>query len=562
MIAIPFGSDYIWTEDNEYVSVGLDSDAPVSVQVVVMRQDDVEIANTTNEYRPYQKKIKLLLCEILRGLLLSDQGEFLKSTVSVKEGGKTYYEKSFYVIVGSSCGLSREKLLSTQILTQCPQASYRLKSSEDPMFCFHISSGTIAYTDAHDVRHRVQRQSKCIKIYMSNGSVIPIEEKIEDKPSTQAHIEPIDVSYANMTSLAKRAGNSSRVVAADVWLKAQIGFQEGLSNGWEKDVEGNPIRLIYREADTDDVQYRFLNAFGVYESIVATGAIFRLSESDKQGFVSCGREQELIGKTVHHYEQNTGYLSSEDEVLHWYAFLASKSRFISDGHEYRPIILTEQDTKFLLKETGSLRFTWHYAETDTMSLPKMRKLDTLVAIPDVGEPDIIDDLTDPTYHDSNVQETSPNDNLWALLFSPFDNKLYKSSLGQIKTWIGAIGATNRTFTIDLTGIGSLGYVPVGQRGFTEELFQALGKEADRAFSLVVKQGDNTSKCCFGGFFFPYGQTGGNVYLISLNVQKPQHIQLWQSSDKIKVIVESLIRTCDIPAIAEEADVSELLNNLT
>lgn len=117
-----------------------------------------------------------------------------------------------------------------------------------------------------------------------------------------------------------------------------------------------------------------------------------------------------------------------------------------------------------------------------------------------------------------------------------------------------------TYTLDLTDIGDGSYIDIGERGFSPELMSALQKDAPKNFTLCVKQGDNTAQCPYGGFFLPQGQQGGNVYLISLNCQQPQYIQLWQGESKIKVVVKSILREIDVKFASPE-EINELLNTL-
>lgn len=117
-----------------------------------------------------------------------------------------------------------------------------------------------------------------------------------------------------------------------------------------------------------------------------------------------------------------------------------------------------------------------------------------------------------------------------------------------------------TYTLDLTDIGDGSYIDIGERGFSPELMAALQKEAQKNFTLCVRQGNNTAQCPYGGFFLPEGQEGGNVYLISQNYQQPQFIRLWQGKSKIQVFIEDILTEADFK-YATPVEIDELLKTL-
>ena len=117
--------------------------------------------------------------------------------------------------------------------------------------------------------------------------------------------------------------------------------------------------------------------------------------------------------------------------------------------------------------------------------------------------------------------------------------IISEALQQIDKDMIALSAACASHVIDLTDIGNGSYIDIGERGFTAELISALQKDAPKNFTLSVRQGLSTAQCSYGGFFLPVGQQGGNVYLISLNYQHPQYIQLWQGESKIKVVIRNL-----------------------
>ena len=437
MKPIPFWSKYIWTGDNEYLSIKMESEPfSVSVRIIVRRSDGDILRSVILPHWPFNKEIKVYLCEILRGMQLPITGEIPECEISVQDGAFNYSNK-FFVIGGSCCGLSREKLLSTHILTQSPQSVYRLKNDEEGLFCVHGVNPIIGNRKGIGEK-TVISQSKCTKIYMKDGSILSFEDRILDDPAGRPHIEKLDVSYSYLSDKAKKEGFTSLIVAVDIWLKASVRHIAGAGNVWTEDVSGKPLRFIYRDIDSDDVLYRFINDFGVYESILATGTITRLAESERKSFLSGGFEQEIERKTQQYYEQSTGYISSEDELSQWYAFLSSQYRYVSKkgSKEYAPIILTDQDTKFLLKSTGILKFTWHYAETGIAKLPKMIELEKFIDSYDNSEPSFIDNDAGICDALSKIQDASPNDNIEVLMVSPFDkNKLYKCTLGKIRSWM-------------------------------------------------------------------------------------------------------------------------------
>lgn len=117
-----------------------------------------------------------------------------------------------------------------------------------------------------------------------------------------------------------------------------------------------------------------------------------------------------------------------------------------------------------------------------------------------------------------------------------------------------------TYTLDLTDIGDGSYIDIGERGFSPELMAALQKEAQKNFTLCVRQGNNTAQCPYGGVFLPEGQEGGNVYLISQNYQQPQFIRLWQGKSKIQVFIEDILTEADFK-YATPVEIDELLKTL-
>lgn len=161
----------------------------------------------------------------------------------------------------------------------------------------------------------------------------------------------------------------------------------------------------------------------------------------------------------------------------------------------------------------------------------------------------------------------PHDGWWAIVGTSLPGPIYVGDGGE---WVatgesGGVPSLDceqlpaAIYTLDITGIETMDYVPIGERGFTEEFIKAMGRDAVRNFSLLIKQGENAARCSYGGFFAPYGQPGGKVYIISLNHQTPQHIQLRQESNRVKVIVRDMIDG-GAPS-AEDEDITILLNTL-
>lgn len=192
-------------------------------------------------------------------------------------------------------------------------------------------------------------------------------------------IEAVDVSLSAVESLPEVKKAGSKISAYDVFLSANIlmteinGDGETIQN--HREVTGEPFRFIVSERRPMKT-YKFINEFGVEEFIYATGALSVSLDYDKIVFRTREGKEEIPQDSRRTYEQNTGYLGTEEEIDLWLSFLSSgKKEVILSNGEARSIILEDYDAKVALKSPGAIKFKWSYASKDSELEKRLEKLD-------------------------------------------------------------------------------------------------------------------------------------------------------------------------------------------
>ncbi|MGM9767870.1 MAG: hypothetical protein ACI3Z0_05350 [Candidatus Cryptobacteroides sp.] len=112
-------------------------------------------------------------------------------------------------------------------------------------------------------------------------------------------------------------------------------------------------------------QYLFRNHYGAIDTIYAVGQLARSVDSEISTFLSERTERELTNDAVVKYEQNSGYLISNEEVRFWSEFFRSKERYAVVSGEIRPIVVDSISMEAKGDEVNSVKFQWHYSELDT-----------------------------------------------------------------------------------------------------------------------------------------------------------------------------------------------------
>lgn len=172
-----------------------------------------------------------------------------------------------------------------------------------------------------------------------------------------------DCSYSRIRAAADEAGYADEAILAyDIfWVTA-----EGTEGAYVQ-------RFIVRDMPVRTFLFR--NSIGTYDTIHVGTDRKRSLESEVTVFENGGEERELRNDHNLTFEENTGYLISEEEVNFWYEFLTSDERYVlSDGVRKR-IIIEESDSEVMERSVASITFKWHFAEEPAGAVQSRKVLD-------------------------------------------------------------------------------------------------------------------------------------------------------------------------------------------
>lgn len=401
---IPYWSKIIWTGDDDRLKLSFPSNKQVSINLQLFTLENESKSNTTLYFSPYKNELELSVCEMLDAII--PDNSIYRFNLLAKQEDDQEYTRDFYVVPGKRCGLSLLQLATTTFLSQRPQITHVFSDTQVSLSFFN--SVNIPIGEGNDALVRILEKYLVFKIYRKSGKSYKIERTV-DFGAKDLSKEEQDVSLKSIEQLLKTENISINDISMyDIYLRAKT-VTGGLKPIKEEIIEGRPYRFIVHSEKEQRGGFIFKNAFGCNEYIYASGSVSQEVKVERNVFLSNGTSKELVERKTLLYEQNTGYLGCYGEVSYWNAFFSSPIHFrLSSTNNPEPIIIDDQDGRYKMKDVGSMKFKWHYAEQRREELQKLLPKDELIA-----EINIDKIITDGVEKDCLC---SPNDNVeydWA-----------------------------------------------------------------------------------------------------------------------------------------------------